>query len=292
MIEIACPRCHRTLRLPNQYGGAELNCTNCGQSFVTPTRHSIHNDQRGAPENSRQSLTGSSVSPEPLTAEYVLGATESLRTMAGAEQAIAEARFKQRQAQKVASWCMVIITTSVLLFLVVKALKSRMIPDSDFDATRTYDGEVIRRDGELLPSIEGSDDALPLAPLPPTREVFSDVKYYHVNRLCPSLKSVPTVSTLALALPRGKQPCAMCAPGQPYNPTPLPPAAAEIRQGHVSVSEKPAKDVDQKLVFVGQIGEKYHRENCEALHGLVRSMNLSSAQLKGLTACAVCKPPR
>lgn len=267
MIEVTCPGCQRTVRLLDSHIGSEKICNNCGQVLSVSSQHS----------GSESSVAG-----------LIPGDRDSLRMMEVAEQSFAKAIFRQRQAQKVALWCVLIIVTTLLLYLGAAGVKSSTDSNADADVSRTNVVAIKRQEGED----QRSDDALTDDQLPPSTQVFSDVKYYHLNRLCPLLKAVPAMSTLAVALPRGKQPCPKCAPGQPLNMTPVPPAVPEVRQGRVSASEKPPKNIDQKLVFVGQIGEKYHRENCEALHGLLKSMSLSSAQSKGLTACAVCRPPR
>lgn len=43
-------------------------------------------------------------------------------------------------------------------------------------------------------------------------------------------------------------------------------------------------------VYVTKTGAKYHRESCQYLRYSKTALALDSAQLKGYTACKVCKP--
>ncbi|MCP4213147.1 MAG: hypothetical protein GY765_00755 [bacterium] len=51
-----------------------------------------------------------------------------------------------------------------------------------------------------------------------------------------------------------------------------------------------AKKVDP-TVYVTKAGKKYHKKNCKVVKEGKKGIKLSEAVKKGLTPCAVCKPP-
>lgn len=314
MIEMQCPTCGKTLRIPDEYRGITGKCNGCDQLVYVPGDRYLTN---GEPSDvTLPGLSSTDVAEPIVTSTRPYSRDEALdidmavsqREMARAQKDMVEAIKKQTTTHRIACGCLLLFLTAPIwiagiTFFVTVGFTGALAaitayighaaqPEAQADPEATPSGAV---ESEVLQpeqaAVESSEN-LPPEPFPPSKAVYSDQRYYHVDRQCAALISTGTPSLLSAALEKGKQPCLVCAPGQPPNPILPPedrPVPKPIPQRSATVSEKPAEAETEESVFVGQVGERYHRKTCVDLHGIVDEWSLSKALSRGLTACPKCR---
>lgn len=70
-------------------------------------------------------------------------------------------------------------------------------------------------------------------------------------------------------------------------PTPIPTPEPTIEPTPASVSEQSAA-ADSRTVYIGNSGEKYHKQGCRTLKGGGHAISLDDAVDAGYTPCKVC----
>lgn len=316
MIEMNCPACGKLLRIPDECRGQTGKCNGCG-ALVVASDMLIFSDATRPPKAVTEDETWTvesapTQSALPLSHEVAaaIDIAVSQRESVKAQFDLARAIRQQTTTQRIGCGCLVVILSApiwiplcIFLFGLGASLGistgglvflERYLPPKPPEPKTEYvTVEVPVPAPPARPAPE---------PLPPTKAVYSEEILYHLDRQCGGITASTKPMTLADALERVKQPCPVCAPEQPPTPRPV------IVEPPVEVNETPAAIVapvlpttpeetiptprDEQAVHASRIDGKYHRPNCGSLPKGSASMSLSAAQAKGMTACAVCKPPR
>lgn len=320
MIEMNCPTCGKILRIPISYRGTTGRCNGCGDPVFVPLdaiprAQVLGHGTTEIPPDLPEEIPISSPRPLPQNEALNIDMAISQREMANAQRDTALAIRQQTTTHKIACGCLLLVLTAplwipVLVFLFSLAVAmgttvaaALLAPSPGND--NPVQSEVSTEAGEVFPSgpdtsgesVESTTIVVQApAPLPVTTAVYSDEMYYHLDRKCAAISSDPVTSTLSLALSRAKQPCLVCAPDQPPNRVQAPVVPKTLPKALATISDAPTEPPnagevpESDKVFVGQIGERYHREKCPELHGIIGSMSLPKALAKGLTACPKCRP--
>lgn len=269
MIEIPCPDCGKILRVGEEYRGSRGRCIGCGHyvDVPSPVFAEFQPDQ--------QSIHLFNVPGEILVD-------------------ISNARKNLYTARRSASYVQKAGITGILLLTLITIIVALIGPESfQADLTAGTPSQLLRAASDTAQITAVSQSPARTIELSSTQLVYLDMVNFHPARDCVALKAIERTAELSLALSLGRQPCVVCAPGQPVNPIPLQREVSNEKQrARVSASDKSISDSNVNIVFTGQIGEKYHRRACSYLKGIVTEMDLSKALTRGLTACADCRPPK
>lgn len=312
MIELNCPTCGKTLRIPDEYAGVLGRCNGCGEPVQVPGIPRLDGPVRSHPPAlSSSDVTGAERSPAgTVTHNESIGIDMAIsqREMARAHRDMAESLRKQTLMSRITCGCL-LLTLTAPIWIVGIVFFATMGFTAAVAAIATFFGlaHPVGTQPDPLPVVVVNEPEPELASqpelvpqpetLPMSKAVYSDATHYHPDRNCSALSTTGSPSILKDALERGKQPCPICAPGEPYNriPPPVTSAPAEEPRKSASISNEATEETietSDDMVAVGQVGERYHKANCSELHGIVIRMPLSKALARGLTACPKCKPAR
>lgn len=304
MIELNCGNCGKQLRIPTEYAGVVGRCNGCGSPVQVPGIPRLD----GPPQGSPPALSSSDVSPgAPYTRDesVAIDIAVSQREMARAHKDMADQLRKATFMSRLSCGCLVAALTApvwitAIIFFATMGFTAAVAAIATFlGVTQPIPTESVPLPVVVVNEPEPIVEEAPPTPepLPLSKAVYSDSIHYHPDRKCAALAPPSSPSILQVALERGKQPCPICAPDEPPNPIQPTIAAPEHeppkKSATASEDATPERAIpEETLVSVGQVGEKYHRENCADLHGIVEAMPLSKALARGLTACAKCKPEK
>ena len=306
MIDLNCPTCGKILRIPDEYAGVIGRCNGCGNPVQVPGIPRLNGPTTAqAPALSSSDATGAEIAPGgTYTPNESIGIdmAVSQREMARAHKDMANELKKATMMSRLTCGCL-ILTITAPIWITGLVFFATMGFTAAVAAIAAFFGLVhpVGTQPDPLPVVimNEPEPPAPIAPepLPMSKAVYSDASHYHLDRTCAKLGTSPGISTLQVALERGKQPCPDCAPDELPNPIiskvePAPviePKKAATRSapelGNESLPTEPT-------VSVGQVGERYHKAGCKELYGIVDAMPLSKALARGLTACPKCKPAK
>lgn len=324
MIELNCPACGKQLRIPDEFRGQMGKCNGCG-SLVLASDAPIFSDATIQPKAITEDETWTAEATPSHTAQPLspnvaaaIDIAVSQRESVKAQWDLARAIRQQTATQRVGCGCLVVILTApiwiplcIFLFGLGASLGissgglavlDRYFPAKSPEPKVTYVPVEVPVPAPVPVPSPATPPPPPPEPLSPTKAVYAEENLYHLDRQCSKITSTTKPMTLSVAIERFKQPCPVCAPDQPATPPPpaVVPAPVEVKETPAPLitpvlPKTPDEAIparDEQVVHASTIDGKYHRLNCNRLPNASVSMSLSAAQAKGMTACAVCKPPR